>query len=85
MRDIKKVGYGTTLGQLKTVYQKEGLGVFTTSHSPRVTSAKQWALARVNAYLYLVKNGRPENAKYVGDFDLLPSKHPKSPKKEDLT
>ena len=75
----KKLGYGTTLGQLKTVYQR-GLGAFTTSHSPRVTSAKQWALARVNAYLYLVKNGRPQNPKYVGDFDLLPSKHPKSPK-----
>ena len=75
----QKLGYGVTIGQLKTVFQR-GLGAFNVSHSPRVTSAKQWALARVNAYLYLVKNGRPQNPKYVGDFDLLPSKHPKSPK-----
>ena len=74
-----KLGYGVTIGQLKTVFQR-GLGAFNTSHSPRVSSPKQWALARVNAYLYLVKNGRPQNPKYVGDFDLLPSKHPKSPK-----
>jgi len=75
----EKLGYGVTIGQLKTVFQR-GLGAFNVSHSPRVTSAKQWALARVNAYMYLVRNGRPENPKYTGDFDLLPSKHPKSPK-----
>jgi len=75
----KKLGYGVTIGQLKTVFQR-GLGAYNTSHSPNVTSAKQWALARVNAYLYLVKNGRPENPKYTGDYDLLPSKHPKSNK-----
>jgi hypothetical protein len=39
------------------------------------------AQARVNAYLYLVRNGRPQNAKYTGDFDLLPKGHPKSNKK----
>lgn len=74
-----KLGYGVTVGQLKTVFQR-GLGAFNTSHSPRVKSPKQWALARVNAYLYLVKNGRPQNPKYTTDYDLLPSKHPKSPK-----
>jgi hypothetical protein len=36
--------------------------------------------ARVNAYMYLIKNGRPENAKYTTDYDLLPKKHPKSSK-----
>ena len=75
----KKLGYGVTVGQLKSVFQR-GLGAFVRSHSPRVTSSKQWAHARVNAYLYLVKNGRPQNKNYTGDFDLLPSKHPKSPK-----
>lgn len=75
----EKLGYGVTIGQLKSVFQR-GLGAFNVSHSPNVTSAKQWALARVNSYLYLVKNGRPQNPKYTGDFDLLPSKHPKSPK-----
>jgi hypothetical protein len=75
-----KKGYGTTVGQLKSVYQR-GVGAFQTSHSPEVKSAEQWAQARVNAYIYLLKNGRPQNAKYTTDYDLLPKKHPKSSKK----
>ena len=71
-----KLGYGVNLGMLKSVYQR-GVGAFNTSHSPAVKSAEQWALARVNAFLYLVKNGRPENPKYDSDYDLLPTKHPK--------
>jgi hypothetical protein len=35
-------------------------------------------MARVNAYLYLLRNGRPENPKYITDYDLLPKDHPKS-------
>jgi hypothetical protein len=66
-----------TLGQLKSVFQR-GLGAFNTSHSPAVKSAEQWAYARVNAFLYLLKNGRPENAKYTTDYDLLPKGHPKA-------
>ena len=73
-----KLGYGVTVGKLKAVFQR-GLGAFNVSHSPRVSSASQWAHARVNAFMYLVRNGRPENPKYTGDFDLLPTKHPKSP------
>ena len=75
-----KLGYGVTVGQLSSVYQR-GLGAFNTGSSPKVSSASQWAFARVNAFLYLVKNGRPQNAKYKQDNDLLPSKHPKSGKK----
>ena len=75
-----KLGYGTTVGQLKSVYQR-GVGAFQTSHSPAVKSAEQWGQARVNAYMYLLKNGRPQNAKYTTDYDLLPKKHPKSSKK----
>jgi hypothetical protein len=75
----EKLGYGVTVGVLSSVFQR-GLGAFNTSHSPRVRSASQWAFARVNAYLYLVKSGRPENAKYTTDYDLLPKKHPKSSK-----
>lgn len=74
-----KLGYGVNTGMLKSVYQR-GVGAFNTSHSPKVQSPEQWALARVNAFLYLVKNGRPENSKYTGDFDLLPSGHPKKEK-----
>ena len=68
-----------TVGQLKSVYQR-GLGAYNTSRSPSVAAAggaKQWAMGRVNAYLYLVKNGRPQNKKYTTDYDLLPTKHPK--------
>jgi len=73
----EKLGYGVSLPKLRVVYQR-GVGAFQTSHSPNVKSAEQWAQARVNAFLYLVRNGRPENAKYVGDNDLLPKGHPKS-------
>lgn len=74
-----KLGYGVTIGQLSAVFQR-GLGAFNTSSSPRVRSASQWAHARVNAYMYLVKNGRPQNKGYKQDNDLLPKKHPKSNK-----
>lgn len=72
-----------TLGALKSVFQR-GLGAYNTSHSPQVKSAEQWAYARVNAFLYLLKNGRPENPKYTTDYDLLPEKHPKNGKKEEM-
>ncbi len=72
-----KLGYGVSVGKLKAVFQR-GLGAFNTSHSPNVKSPSQWAFARVNAFLYLVKNGRPQNAKYTGDNDLLPKGHPKN-------
>lgn len=75
----EKLGYGVTVGMLASVFQR-GLGAFNTSHSPNVKSASQWAFARTNAFLYLVKNGRPQNAKYTTDYDLLPKKHPKSRK-----
>lgn len=71
-----KLDYGVNVGMLKSVYQR-GVGAYNVSHSPNVSSAEQWALARVNAFLYLVKEGRPENKKYDGDNDLLPKEHPK--------
>ena len=74
-----KLGYGVSSSVLASVYQR-GLGAYNTSHSPKVRSASQWGFARVNAFLYLVKNGRPQNPKYTTDYDLLPKKHPKSSK-----
>ena len=68
-----------TLGALKSVFQR-GLGAFNVSHSPKVQSSEQWAYARVNAFLYLLKNGRPQNRKYTTDNDLLPKDHPKAEK-----
>jgi len=76
----EKLGYGITVGVLASVFQR-GLGAFNTSHSPNVKSPSQWAHARVNAFMYLVRNGRPQNAEYTTDYDLLPAKHPKSSKK----
>lgn len=77
-----KLDYGVDLGMLKSVYQR-GVGAYNVSHSPNVSSAEQWALARVNAFLYLVKEGRPQNKKYDGDNDLLPKKHPKYVKQSE--
>jgi len=72
--------YGkANLGALKSVFQR-GLGAYNTSRSPLVRSASQWAFARVNAFLYLLKNGRPQNPKYTTDYDLLPKGHPKAEK-----
>ena len=76
----EKLGYGVDKGMLKSVYQR-GVGAYNVSHSPKVQSQQQWAMARVNAFLYLIKNGRPENPKYTGDYDLLPKDHPKKKEK----
>jgi hypothetical protein len=65
-----------SLGMLKAVYRR-GAGAFSTSHSPKVKSREQWAMARVNAFLVIVRTGKPRNAKYTGDNDLLPRDHPR--------
>ena len=67
-----------TMGALKAVYRR-GAGAFSTSHRPGMTRG-QWAMARVNAYLYLLRNGRPSNPNYTTDNDLLPKGHPRSSK-----
>lgn len=67
-----------TMSALKAVYRR-GAGAFSTSHRPGMTRG-QWAMARVNAYLYLLRNGRPSNPNYTTDNDLLPKGHPKSSK-----
>jgi len=64
-----------TLGMLKAVYRR-GAGAYSTSHRPGI-SRGAWAMARVNAFLKLVRSGKPANPKYVQDNDLLPSGHPK--------
>jgi len=69
-------GKRATVGMLRTVFRR-GAGAYSTSHRPGMTR-DQWSYARVNAFLYLLRNGRPENAKYIGDNDLLPKSHPKS-------
>jgi hypothetical protein len=62
------------LGALKSVYRR-GAGAFSTSHRPGMTR-NQWAMGRVNAFLRILKSGRPTNNRYVTDNDLLPRNHP---------
>jgi hypothetical protein len=69
-------GRKVTLAKLKAVYRR-GAGAFSTSHRPDQTR-NSWAMARVNAFLKLVRSGRPTNPKYVTDNDLLPKMHPRS-------
>jgi HK97 family phage prohead protease len=69
-------GQRATIGMLRAVFRR-GAGAYSVSHRPGMTR-DQWAYARVNAFLYLLRNGRPENDAYVGDNDLLPKEHPKS-------
>lgn len=74
----KDKGSKVTLGMLKAVYRR-GAGAFSTSHAPNM-SRDGWAIARVNAFLYLMRNGRPSNPNYKQDNDLLPKGHPRSSK-----
>ena len=72
----------TTLAVLKQVYER-GIGAFNTnpgSVRPQVSNANQWAMARVNSFLYALRNGKYRSGKH--DTDLLPKSHPLSSKEE---
>lgn len=73
--DDRPIWSRVRVGALRAVYRR-GAGAYSTSHRPGMTRA-QWAMARVNAFLYLARTGRPENENYVGDNDLLHPQHPK--------
>jgi starvation-inducible DNA-binding protein len=75
-----KPGRKATLPMLKAVYRR-GAGAFSSSHRPGMTR-DGWAMARVNAFLKLLKSGRPANPNYKQDNDLLPKAHPKSSRGE---
>ena len=64
-----------TLGMLKSVWRR-GAGAFSVSHRPGMTR-QQWAMGRVNAFLDLVRTGKPGDKDYVTDNDLLPAGHPR--------
>ena len=64
----------TNLGALKSVYRR-GAGAFSVSHRPGMTR-NQWAMGRVNAFLKILKTGRPVNRRYMSDNDLLHADHP---------
>ena len=80
--NAKGKGPKATLGMLKAVYRR-GAGAFSTSHAPKM-SRDGWAMARVRAFLYLLRNGRPSNPNYKQDNDLLPSGHKRSSKGEAI-
>ena len=76
--NAKGKGSKATLGMLKAVYRR-GAGAFSTSHAPKM-SRHGWAIARVNAFLTLLRTGKPANSAYTQDNDLLPKGHPKKSK-----
>ena len=70
----------TNLRTLTAVF-KRGVGAYKTNPSsvrPNVKSPEQWAYARVNSFLYALKNERFRSGKH--DTDLFPSGHPLSSK-----
>ena len=74
----------TTLRKLKIVYNR-GIGAYRTNPSsvrPSVSSPEQWAQARVNSFLYALRNLRYRSGKH--DTDLLPKEHPMASKDDKM-
>ena len=72
----------TTYRTLLTVFER-GIGAYKTNPAsvrPNVSSPEQWAYARVNSFLFALRNGRFQGGKH--DTDLLPESHPLSSKEE---
>ncbi len=70
----------TSVRTLSAVFRR-GVGAYKTnpgSVRPSVKSPEQWAHARVNSFLYVLRNGKFRSGKH--DTDLLPSGHPLSSK-----
>ena len=78
-------GKRVTLRMLGAVFRR-GVGAYRTNPESvrrNVTGPDQWAIARVNAYLFAVRTGRYRGGQF--DRDLLPKDHPlyKAKGKED--
>tara|TARA_R100000657_G_C4683136_1_gene133991 strand:+ start:1 stop:1143 length:1143 start_codon:yes stop_codon:yes gene_type:complete len=74
----------TNVRTLFAVY-KRGVGAYRTnpeSVRPTVNSEQQWAMARVNSYIYALKNGKFRGGKH--DTDLFPEGHPLSSKGKSI-
>ena len=66
----------TSTRTLSAVFRR-GIGAYKTnpqSVRPNVKSPEQWAYARVNSFLYALRNGKYRSGKH--DTDLLPKGHP---------
>ncbi len=74
----------TNTRTLAAVFER-GVGAYNTnpqSVRPGVTSSDAWAYARVNSFLFVLRNGRFQGGKH--DTDLLPLGHPLSTKERDM-
>lgn len=72
----------TTLRKLKIVFNR-GVGAYKSNPSsvrPTVKSPEQWAHARVNSFLYALRNLKYRGGKH--DTDLLPKSHPMAGQKK---
>lgn len=72
--DLRRV----TMRQLRAVMER-GIGAYKTNPSsvrPGVSSPEQWGYARVNSFLFALKNDRFQGGKH--DTDLFPEGHPLS-------
>jgi len=80
-----KKGKRVTQRMLEAVFRR-GVGAYNTNPTsvrPSVRAsggADRWAYARVNAFLYAVRNNRFRRGRF--DRDLLPKDHPLSSDKE---
>lgn len=64
-----------TLSSAKAVVRR-GMGAYSSSHRPRIKGGKPnsrvaWGLARLNAFLYKILNGKSKSGKYNQDDDLI--------------
>jgi len=64
----KKYSKKVTLSQLKKVYRR-GAGAFSSSHRPGKTRG-QWAMARVNMFLKMVRGGKVKDSYRKADQDV---------------
>lgn len=65
-----------TYKKLEKVFDR-GIGAFRTNKEsvrPNVKSEEQWAFARVNSFLFVMRKGRFQGG--IHDTDLLPKGHP---------
>ena len=73
----------TNISTLSKVYER-GIGAYKTNPAsvrPTVSSPEQWAAARINSFLFALRNGKFRSGKH--DTDLLPEGHPLSTKNKE--
>lgn len=55
---------------------RRGMGAYSSTHRPTISGGKPnsrvaWGLARLNAFVYKIKNGHSKSGKYTQDDDLI--------------